>query len=84
MKNQVEHRSKTEAAGHIAGICVGAGRHAMRGKHLSAAIIVLAGAMLLLGGSYIAHSDTKLFVQFVGTVICVVGLGGWIFSVAEK
>ena len=47
-------------------------------KYLSAAIIVLAGASLLLGGSFIAHSDTKLFVQAVGCGVGAVGLWGWI------
>ena len=70
----------TEAAGHIAGLGFGALGAACRGKHMSAAIIVLAGALLLLGGAFIAHSDTKVFVQIVGTVLVAFGLVGWFFS----
>lgn len=32
-------------------------------KALSASIIVFATTILLLGGSFIAHSNTKLFIQ---------------------
>ena len=56
----------------------------MRGKHISAAIIVLAAAVLIVGGSYIAHSDTKPFVQVVGCIVGAVGLGGWFISVVER
>lgn len=40
-------------------------------KTISASILVLAGAILITGGSRIQHSDTKLFVQIVG---CFVGM----------
>jgi len=52
----------------------------MRGKHISASIIVLAAAILIVGGSYLRHVDTKLFVQIVGCIVLVVGLGGWFVS----
>jgi hypothetical protein len=55
MENIEHKQTGTEAAGQIAGLGVGAFRAACRGKHISAAIIVLAGAMLLLGGSFIQH-----------------------------
>lgn len=81
MENTQTKQTPTEAVGYTAGVGIGTLRVAFRGKHVSAAIIVLAGAILLLGGSWlIRHDDTKLFVQFVGCVIGAVGLVGWIFS----
>ncbi|MDB6153551.1 MAG: hypothetical protein JWL90_2004 [Chthoniobacteraceae bacterium] len=53
-------------------------------KLLSSSIIVLSGAILITGGSFIQHSDTKLFVQIVGCVIGLVGLVGWFASFKEK
>ena len=78
MENIEHKQTSTEAAGHIAGLDVGAFRASCRGKHISAAIIVLAGAVLLLGGSFIRHGDTQLFVQVVGCVVGAFGLAGWI------
>jgi hypothetical protein len=49
-------------------------------KAVSASIVVLAGAILLAAGSFIQHSDTKVFVQFVGCLVGVIGLGGWFFA----
>ena len=46
-------------------------------KAISASIIVLASAILIAGGSSIQHGDTRLFVQIVGFVFAVIGLGGW-------
>ena len=43
-------------------------------KAISASIVILAAAVLLLGGSHIQHSDTKLFVQTIG---CGVAVGIW-------
>jgi len=78
---KIEHnQTSTEATGYIAGLGVGALRASFRGKDISAAIIVLAGAVLLLGGSFIRHDDTQLFVQAVGCIAGAVGLIGWIFS----
>jgi hypothetical protein len=53
-------------------------------KAISASIIVLAAAVLLLGGSFIPHSDTRLFVQVVGCAVGAVGLWGWCVSIREK
>ena len=53
-------------------------------KPLSASIIVLAAAILLVGGSYIQHSDTRLFVQAAGCGVGVIGLWGWFVSFKEK
>lgn len=46
-------------------------------KALSASIVVLAAAVLILGGSVLDHDDTKLFIQTVGCLVGVLGLGGW-------
>ena len=51
---------------------------------ISASIIVLAGAILLVGGSHIPHGDTKLFLQFVGCAVGLIGLLGWLVSFREK
>jgi len=53
-------------------------------KAISASIIILAAAILLVGGSHIQHSDTKLFVQIVGFGVGLIGLGGWFVSFKEK
>ena len=81
MENAQTKPTSTEALGYTTGVSIGAFRALFRGKHISAAIIVLAGAILVFGGSWlIRHDDTRLFVQFVGCVIGAVGLVGWIFS----
>ena len=85
MENIEHKQTSTEAAGHIAGLGIGAFRASCRGKHISAAIIVLAGAVLLLGGSWlIRHTDTQLFIQVVGCIVGAVGLVGWIFSTTKS
>jgi hypothetical protein len=53
-------------------------------KSVSASIIVLAAAILLAGGAHIQHGDTKLFIQVVGCVIGLMGLGGWLLSFREN
>jgi len=53
-------------------------------KSISASIIVVAGTILILGGSYIQHGDTKLFVQIVGCLVGAIGLWGWFVSLKEK
>jgi len=53
-------------------------------KAISASIVVLAAAILLATGSYIQHSDTKLFVQAVGCVVGLIGLGVWVVSFREN
>ena len=82
MKSDKE-KSPSEALGYIAGAGIGMTQKAVHGKSLSASIIVLAGAILLLGGSFIQHSDTKLFVQFVGCLIGAIELVGWFLSLSE-
>lgn len=53
-------------------------------KSISAAIIVLAAALLLAGGGLIAHDDTALFVQAVGCLVGIVGLGGWLMTMRSE
>jgi hypothetical protein len=53
-------------------------------KAISASIVVLAGAVLLTGGSLVGHTDTALFVQAVGVLVGVVGLVGWFFAVQNR
>ena len=53
-------------------------------KSISASIIVLAGSILVLGGSFIQHADTKLFVQILGCGVIAAGVWGWFVSVKEK
>ena len=84
MKHDDKDRSATESLGYIAGAGFGMTRSMMRGKALSTSIIVLAAAILILGGSFIQHSDTKLFVQVVGCIFAVIGRGGWFVSLQEK
>ena len=84
MENVEHKKTGTEAAGYVAGLGVGAFRASCQGKHISAAIIVFAGAVLLLGGSFIQHGDTRLFVQAAGCIVGAFGLVGWMFSSAES
>lgn len=84
MENIEKKHSPTEAAGYAAGIGIGMARSALRGKHVSASIIALAGAILILGGSFIRHDDTKLFVQVVGFLFSAIGLFGWFISSAKE
>lgn len=53
-------------------------------KAISAAIIVLSAAVMLTGGSFIRHEDTKLFVQILGFVIVIAGMAGWYISLKER
>lgn len=53
-------------------------------KAVSSSIIVLSAAILIAGGSYIQHSDTRLFVLVVGCVTGLIGLGGWFVSLGDK
>ncbi|HCS55648.1 MAG TPA: hypothetical protein DIW81_29355 [Planctomycetaceae bacterium] len=53
-------------------------------KALSGSIIVLAASILILGGSYIPHGDTRLFLQIIGLMVCAMGMWGWSVSLKEK
>ena len=53
-------------------------------KSLSASIIVLSGAGLLLGGAFVGHPDTSMFVMFAGCVLGLVGLVGWFIMIRDS
>jgi hypothetical protein len=53
-------------------------------KAISSSIVVLAAAILLVGGSHIQHGDIRLFVQIVGCGVGLIGLWGWLVSFKEK
>jgi len=53
-------------------------------KSISASIIVLSAAILILGGACIQHDGTQLFVMVVGCGVGLAGLGGWWGSMREK
>jgi len=46
-------------------------------KLISAAILVFVGALLIVGGAYVKHADTQLFLYLVGCAVGLVGLVGW-------
>jgi hypothetical protein len=52
-------------------------------KLISSAIIVLAAALLIVGGSHVRHTDTQTFVMFVGCAVGLAGLGGWFATVRQ-
>jgi len=52
-------------------------------KLISASIIVLAGAVLVIGSSRFT-SDTQTFVEVFGCVVTLIGLGGWCYRLKEK
>jgi hypothetical protein len=52
-------------------------------KSISASIIVLAAAILILGGHVVLHGDTSTFVMALGCAVGVIGLWGWFISLRE-
>ena len=84
MEPTKDNLSRTESAGYVAAVSAGLLQRLFRGKHMSAAIIVMAGAILLLGGSLIRHDDTQLFLQAFGFILAVFGFMGWIFGSPES
>jgi len=52
-------------------------------KHISASIIVLAAAVIMVGSSHFT-SDTQTVVLFVGFGVCGVGLWGWFVGLKDK
>ena len=52
-------------------------------KSISASIIVLAGAAMLLGGAYVRHSDTGMFVMAAGCIVGLAGLVGWFMMLRD-
>jgi len=53
-------------------------------KSISASIVILAASVLILGGSWIPHSDTQMFVQAAGCVFGALGFWGWLGCMKEK
>lgn len=53
-------------------------------KSISASLVVLAAAIMITGGSFVPHHDTRLFVQSVGCVVGLLGILGWIGAFLEK
>jgi hypothetical protein len=53
-------------------------------RNVGSSIIVLAGAICFSAGAYIAHDDSQVFVMFVGGIVIVLGLGGWIRSFRDS
>ena len=49
-------------------------------KAISAAIVVLAGAIVFAAGAIVQHNDTQIFVCSVGGVLGLVGLYSWYTS----
>jgi len=52
-------------------------------KQISASIIVLTGAGLIVGSSQFI-SDTQTFVMVVGCGVGAIGLWGWFMNIKEK
>ena len=46
-------------------------------KCISASIVVLAGAIVLVGGSHVGHDQTQGFLQMLGSTLGAVGLVVW-------
>jgi len=53
-------------------------------KQISASLIVLAAAILIVGGAHIQHDSTQLFVMAVGCGVGLIGLWGWFGGLKEK
>lgn len=53
-------------------------------KSISAAIVVLAAAVLLVGGAYVQHNDSRLFLQIVGCGVGLMGMRGWLVASKEN
>jgi hypothetical protein len=46
-------------------------------KSISASIVLLSGAIILVGGSFVSHDQTQSFLQFIGAAIGLGGLYAW-------
>ena len=51
-----------------------------RMKSISASIVIFAGAGLILGGGFVPHGDSGLFVQAVGCILGGVALFVWLVN----
>jgi hypothetical protein len=52
-------------------------------KSISASIVVLSGSVMISVGALVPHSDTRLFVMFVGSVVGLAGLYGWFVATSN-
>jgi hypothetical protein len=53
-------------------------------KSISASIIVLSGAGLIVGGAFVRHSQMGSFVVFAGCVLGLAGLVGWFRTLRDS
>ena len=53
-------------------------------KLISAAILVFAGAVLIVGGAYEKHGDTQRFLYLVGSAVGLAGLVCWFISLSKS
>lgn len=53
-------------------------------KLLSSSIIVLAGALMIAGSSLSDRNSMRENVGLGGSVVCLIGLGGWFVAFREK
>lgn len=53
-------------------------------KALSASIVVMAAAILLVGGAQIAHSQTRSFVMLAGGVVGLLGMAAWGYAIMAR
>jgi hypothetical protein len=53
-------------------------------KSISASIVVLAGALILVGGSFISRNDTQGVLQLVGGGVGLIGLVVWFRTIWQS
>ncbi len=53
-------------------------------KSISASIVVLAGAIVLVFGSHVEHDDTQLFLQSAGIALGLIGLVAWLKTIKQE
>ncbi len=53
-------------------------------KFISASIIVLSGAIVVCGSLFVGSHDDNVFGKFVGCVLGLAGLAGWIWALRDE
>ena len=53
-------------------------------RSISASIVVLSGAVMLVGGAFIQHDQTQGFTQFVGGAVGIIGLVVWFLTLRQS
>jgi hypothetical protein len=53
-------------------------------KSISASIVVLSGAIMLVGGSFIQHDQTQAFLQLIGGTVGFIGLVAWFRTLKQS